>query len=61
MSLLKNLKEKVTGAGQEAKTRPSCAGVVGKRKKSDIFQLRGVFVLTSPLMGDPMTYVFVYE
>ena len=51
IKLTENLYAEVAGAGQEAKTRPSCAGVVGKRKKSDFFQWRGVFSLDKPFNG----------
>ena len=48
--------KEVTGAGKEVKTRPSCADVVGKLKKSDFFNGEEFFLLTSPLMGNPLYF-----
>ena len=51
IKLTENLYAEVAGAGQEAKTSPSCTDVVGKRKKSDFFKWRGVFSLDKPFNG----------
>lgn len=54
-----NNDKEVSGAGREAKTRPSWCEVSCPAKKNWVF-LRGevFFFLTSPLMGDPSTSFF---